>query len=73
MFLSLNIRMGNCDIVFRYFPEMSERQRGQIEALEALYGEWNARINVISRRDIDNLYTAHILNSLAKLRSSTAT
>ena len=57
--------MGNCDIVFRYFPEMSERQRGQIEALEALYGEWNARINVISRRDIDNLYTAHILHSLS--------
>ena len=57
--------MSNYDIIFKYFPGMDARQREQIAALEALYGEWNARINVISRRDIENLYTAHILHSLA--------
>ncbi len=57
--------MADHDIIFRYFPDMDSRQRGQIEALDALYREWNARINVVSRRDIDNLYSAHILHSLA--------
>lgn len=57
--------MAPYDIIFRYFPDMTERQREQIAALEQLYTEWNARINVISRRDIDNLYTAHILHSLS--------
>lgn len=57
--------MSKHDIIFKYFPAMDARQREQIEALEALYGEWNARINVISRRDIDNLYQAHILHSLS--------
>jgi len=57
--------MADYDIIFKYFPAMDECQRGQIEALAGLYGEWNARINVISRRDIGNLYTAHVLHSLA--------
>lgn len=57
--------MADHDIIFRYFPQMDAEQRSRIEALDALYREWNARINVISRRDIDNLYTAHILHSLA--------
>ena len=57
--------MADHDIIFRYFPDMNERQRAQVQALAGLYGEWNARINVISRRDIDNLYPAHILHSLA--------
>ena len=57
--------MADYDIIFKYFPAMDEKQREQIRALAGLYGEWNARINVISRRDIDNLYTAHILHSLA--------
>lgn len=57
--------MADYDIIFKYFPEMDARQREQIAALAALYGEWNTKINVISRRDIDNLYTAHILHSLA--------
>ena len=56
--------MADHDIIFRYFPDMNERQRAQVQALAGLYGEWNARINVISRRDIDNLYPAHILHSL---------
>ena len=41
--------MADHDIIFRYFPDMNERQRAQVQALAGLYGEWNARINVISR------------------------
>ena len=57
--------MADYDIIFKYFPAMDERQHEQVEALSGLYGEWNARINVISRRDIGNLYTAHVLHSLS--------
>jgi len=48
-----------------YFPNLSEQQIGQFEQLGPLYTEWNAKINVISRKDIDNLYERHILHSLA--------
>jgi len=51
--------------IFRYFPELSEEQRRQIAALDALYRDWNAKINVISRKDIDNLYEHHVLHSMA--------
>lgn len=57
--------MADYDIILRHFPHFDERQRQQIAALDGLYREWNARINVISRRDIDNLYQAHILHSLS--------
>ncbi len=53
------------DIVFRYFPDLTETQRQQIEMLDALYRDWNAKINVISRKDIDQLYEHHVLHSLA--------
>ena len=53
------------DIIFKYFPDLTTRQKEQIEALDALYREWNAKINVISRKDIDNLYEHHVLHSLA--------
>lgn len=53
------------NIIFKYFPELSERQREQLERLDALYRDWNAKINVISRKDIDNLYLHHVLHSLA--------
>lgn len=53
------------DEILKYFPHLTDRQREQFEALGALYPEWNARINVISRKDIDNLYSHHILHSLA--------
>lgn len=56
------------DLIFTYFPDLSDRQREQFTALDALYREWNARINVISRKDIDNLYTHHVLHSLAIAR-----
>lgn len=50
--------------ILHYFPQINARQREQFEALDALYHEWNARINVISRKDIDNLYLHHVLHSL---------
>ena len=48
-----------------YFPDLTERQVEQFRAMDALYREWNARINVISRKDMDQLYTHHVLHSLA--------
>ena len=51
--------------IFKYFPELSEEQRRQIAALDGLYRDWNAKINVISRKDIDNLYEHHVLHSMA--------
>ncbi|MBR1712732.1 MAG: 16S rRNA (guanine(527)-N(7))-methyltransferase RsmG [Alloprevotella sp.] len=56
--------MQTVDIIFKYFPELTEPQRDQFRALEALYQEWNAKINVISRKDIGNLYEHHVLHSL---------
>ena len=53
------------DIISKYYPQLSEQQKKQFEALDALYRDWNAKINVISRKDIDNLYEHHILHSLA--------
>ena len=50
--------------ILKYFPELSEVQRQQMVQLETLYPEWNAKINVISRKDIDNLEVNHILHSL---------
>ena len=55
----------NSEIITQYFPELTPRQIEQFEALGALYEEWNARINVISRKDMEHLYTRHILHSLA--------
>lgn len=54
----------NHEIILHYFPELTEKQKQQFEALDALYRDWNAKINVISRKDIDNLYPHHILHSL---------
>ena len=53
------------ELIKRYFPDISEQQERQFAALGALYEEWNARINVISRKDMEHLYTRHILHSLA--------
>ena len=52
-------------LINKYFPKLSDQQRTQFEALDALYREWNSKINVISRKDIDNLYEHHVLHSLA--------
>jgi 16S rRNA (guanine527-N7)-methyltransferase len=53
------------DEILKYFPSITSTQRQQFTALRELYGEWNQRINVISRKDIDNLYVNHVLHSLA--------
>ena len=52
------------EIIFQYFQELTDVQREQFAQLYALYREWNAKINVISRKDIDNLYSHHVLHSL---------
>lgn len=51
--------------ILKYFPNLTETQRKQLEQLDALYRDWNSKINVISRKDIDNLYPHHVLHSLA--------
>lgn len=53
------------ELIKRYFPEITEHQEEQFKALGALYEEWNTRINVVSRKDMEHLYTRHILHSLA--------
>lgn len=53
------------DKITKYFPDLSERQKEQFEAMTRLYPEWNEKINVISRKDIANLEESHLLHSLA--------
>lgn len=53
------------DEILKYFPKLSELQIKQFSALMELYSDWNAKINVISRKDIENLYEHHVLHSLA--------
>lgn len=53
------------DIILKYFPNLTERQREQFAALLPLYEDWNSKINVISRKDMDNFYEHHVLHSLA--------
>lgn len=52
------------EIILKYFPDLTELQISQFEKLQGLYVEWNAQINVISRKDIDELYLRHVLHSL---------
>ncbi|MFK7833044.1 MAG: 16S rRNA (guanine(527)-N(7))-methyltransferase RsmG [Winogradskyella sp.] len=52
------------NLILKYFPNLTELQIQQFEALEALYKDWNGKINVISRKDIDELYLKHVLHSL---------
>jgi 16S rRNA (guanine527-N7)-methyltransferase len=53
------------DIILKYFNSLSERQQQQLAALDSLYRDWNTKINVISRKDIDQLYEHHVLHSMA--------
>lgn len=53
------------DILRKYFSDFTSKQTAQFNALEQLYKEWNAKINVISRKDIDSLYEKHVLHSLS--------
>lgn len=54
--------------ILKYFPDLTERQRMQFAALYGLYAGWNAKINVVSRKDFDQLYVRHVLHSLAIAR-----
>ena len=51
--------------ILKYFPNLSDEQQRQLAMLEELYRDWNAKINVISRKDIDNLYEHHVLHSMS--------
>jgi len=53
------------ELLLRYFPQLTETQQHQFSQLQALYADWNSKINVISRKDIDNLYERHVLHSLS--------
>jgi len=55
----------NAEIIYRYFPHLSDEQLKQFAALGELYRDWNSKINVISRKDIDHVYEHHVLHSLA--------
>ncbi|HPW61242.1 MAG TPA: 16S rRNA (guanine(527)-N(7))-methyltransferase RsmG [Cyclobacteriaceae bacterium] len=56
--------MKDSEIIFHYFPSLSERQKDQINQLGNLYKEWNDKINVVSRKDIENIYINHVLHSM---------
>ena len=55
----------NHELIKKYFPKLSGEQLQQIEMLKPLYRDWNEKINVISRKDIDHLYEHHVLHSMA--------
>ena len=57
--------MYTAELIYKYFDCLTEHQKSQFEALYESYAEWNAKINVISRKDFDSLYLKHILHSLA--------
>ena len=61
-----NIKNMNAQLekIYAYFPALTEQQKEQFAQLQALYEDWNSKINVISRKDIDNLYEHHVLHSL---------
>jgi 16S rRNA (guanine527-N7)-methyltransferase len=56
--------LQNASLISQYFPDLTEKQKNQIGQLGPLYKEWNDKINVVSRKDIENIYTNHVLHSL---------
>lgn len=52
------------NLILKYFPQLSNRQKDQFQLLETLYQDWNLKINVVSRKDIEELYLRHVLHSL---------
>ena len=59
------MNMESAELIFSYFPHLSDRQREQFSSLEGLYRDWNEKINVISRKDMDAFWIHHVLHSLA--------
>lgn len=60
-----NTHKAQVSLIFKYFPDLDEKQQAQFAELYELYAEWNDQINVISRKDMDNFYLRHVLHSLA--------
>ena len=56
--------MAGLDLLLRHFPDLSPEQRARFAALGPLYSEWNERVNLVSRKDIEHLYERHVLHSL---------
>ncbi len=54
----------NMELLQKYFPELTENQKSQFELMRSLYEDWNLKINVVSRKDIDELYLRHVIHSL---------
>ena len=52
------------ELILKYFPDLSEDQVDKFQKLKTLYQDWNLKINVVSRKDIDELYLRHVLHSL---------
>ena len=63
--MNKRIKEQQMNIILKYFPDLTNKQREQFAALDDLYHDWNSKINVISRKDIDSLYEHHVLHSLA--------
>ena len=61
--------IASMELILKYFPNLTEKQKEQMAALKDLYTDWNTKINVISRKDIDNLYEHHVLHSLAIMKA----
>ena len=68
--ISSQLSIVNCQlgVLKSYFPTLTDAQKRQIDALFDLYSDWNSKINVISRKDIENLYLHHVLHSLGILK-----
>ena len=67
-----NTKIGmKAEIVFKYFPNLTDNQQYQFKKLEDLYKDWNLKINVVSRKDIEELYLRHVLHSLGIARIQT--
>lgn len=62
------IHNSQLELIIKYFPDLTGRQKEQFAALYDLYADWNAKINVVSRKDFDQLYLRHVLHSLAIAR-----
>ena len=63
--------LQSSELISAYFPQLTDLQKEQFKRLHPLYQEWNSRINVISRKDIDNLYINHVLHSLGIAKAVT--
>ncbi len=65
LYILYNKTTMGLNTITKYFSDFTDVQMSQLEKMEELYRDWNSKINVISRKDIDNLYTRHVLHSLS--------